>query len=88
MTWEEKAKMVSMLNKGEYKQAKDLILHYHKTEGLDEQAVVMFVNGYSVIDKSLDSELIQALSSVEVGDLRAKLRIEIMKDLIGKGTEQ
>lgn len=74
--------MISMLNNGEYEKAKDFVLQHHESGALDEQAIVMFVNGYSVIDESLDHELVQALSSISTDDLRTNLRIGFMRELI------
>lgn len=50
MGWEDKCKMVSFLNNGNYKEAVDL---FAKEQDWDDQAVDMFVTGFDLTQHEL-----------------------------------
>lgn len=78
MTWNEKAIMVRLLNDGYYKAAVD----YLSTKDVDNQAMDMFVTGFSLTEMELLNpvkDLIMDFDSNNL-DLRSGIRLETMKE--------
>ena len=78
MTWDEKAIMVRLLNDGDYKAAVD----YLSTKDVDNQAMDMFVTGFSLTEMELLNpvkDLIMNFDSNNL-DLRSGIRLETMKE--------
>ena len=78
MTWDEKVIMVRLLNDDDYKAAVD----YLSTKDVDNQAMDMFVTGFSLTEMELLNpvkDLIMNFDSNNL-DLRSGIRLETMKE--------
>ena len=78
MTWDEKVIMVRLLNDGDYKASVD----YLSTKDVDNQAMDMFVTGFSLTEMELLNpvkDLIMNFDSNNL-DLRTGIRLETMKE--------
>lgn len=78
MTWDEKVIMVRLLNDDDYKAAVD----YLSTKDVDNQAMDMFVTGFSLTEMELLNpvkDLIMNFDSNNLG-LRSGIRLETMKE--------
>lgn len=86
MTWDEKVIMVRLLNDGDYKVAVD----YLSTKDVDNQAMDMFVTGFSLTEMELLNpvkDLIMNFDSNNL-DLRSGIRLETMKEYFKEKEEQ
>ena len=86
MTWDEKVIMVRLLNDGDYKAAVD----YLSTKDVDNQAMDMFVTGFSLTEMELLNpvkDLIMNFDSNNL-DLRSGIRLETMKEYFKEKEEQ
>ena len=86
MTWDEKVIMVRLLNDGDYKAAVD----YLSTKDVDNQAMDMFVTGFSLTEMELLNpvkDLIMNFDSNNL-DLRSGIRLETMKEYFKNKEEQ
>lgn len=61
MSWEDKCKMVSLLNEGNYKEAVDL---FAKEQDRDDQAVDMFVTGFDLTQHELIEPIKERLRAI------------------------
>ncbi len=77
MTWEEKVEMVKYLNDGEYENA----VTYISGKEVDNQAMDMFVTGFSLTKMELLNPIKELIMNFDSGllDFRSGLRLEIMK---------
>ena len=77
MTWEEKVEMVKYLNDGEYEHA----VTYISGKEVDNQAMDMFVTGFSLTKMELLNPIKELIMNFDSGllDFRSGLRLEIMK---------
>ena len=78
MTWDEKVIMVRLLNDGDYNAAVD----YLSTKDVDNQAMDMFVTGFSLTEMELLNpvkDLIMNFDSNNL-DLRSGIRLKTMKE--------
>lgn len=77
MTWEEKVEMVKYLNDGEYENA----VTYISGKEVDNQAMDMFVTGFSLTKMGLLNPIKELIMNFDSGllDFRSGLRLEIMK---------
>lgn len=77
MTWEEKVEMVKCLNDGEYENA----VTYISGKEVDNQAMDMFVTGFSLTKMELLNPIKELIMNFDSGllDFRSGLRLEIMK---------
>ena len=78
MTWDEKVIMARLLNDDDYKAAVD----YLSTKDVDNQAMDMFVTGFSLTEMELLNpvkDLIMNFDSNNL-DLRSGIRLETMKE--------
>ena len=77
MTWEEKLEMVKYLNDGEYENA----VTYISGKEVDNQAMDMFVTGFSLTKMELLNPIKELIMNFDSGllDFRSGLRLEIMK---------
>lgn len=77
MTWEEKVEMVKYLNDGEYENA----VTYISGKEVDNQAMDMFVTGFSLTKMDLLNPIKELIMNFDSGllDFRSGLRLEIMK---------
>ena len=77
MTWEEKVEMVKYLNDEEYENA----VTYISGKGVDNQAMDMFVTGFSLTKMELLNPIKELIINFDSGllDFRSGLILEIMK---------
>lgn len=77
MTWEEKVEMVKCLNDREYENA----VTYISGKEVDNQAMDMFVTGFSLTKMELLNPIKELIMNFDSGllDFRSGLRLEIMK---------
>ena len=78
MTWDEKAIMVRLLNDGDYKTA----VEYLSTKDVDNQAMDMFVTGFSLTEMELLNPIKDLIVNFDSNnlDLRSGIRLETMKE--------
>ena len=78
MTWDEKVIMARLLNDGDYKAAVD----YLSTKDVDNQAMDMFVTGFSLTEIELLSPIKDLIMNFDSNnlDLRSGIRLETMKE--------
>ena len=78
MTWDEKVEMVKYLNDGEYENA----VTYISGKEVDNQAMDMFVTGFSLTKMELLNPIKELIMNFDSGllDFRSGLRLEIMKN--------
>lgn len=78
MTWDEKAIMARLLNDGDYKTA----VEYLSTKDVDNQAMDMFVTGFSLTEMELLNPIKDLIVNFDSNnlDLRSGIRLETMKE--------
>ena len=78
MEWNKKRKMAALLNKGQYKEAVDLMKDEQDWDG---QAVDMFITGFDLSQSHLCGEIKDRLIEYDSGklDWRSALRLETLK---------
>lgn len=78
MTWDEKVIMVRLLNDDDYKAAVD----YLSTKDVDNQAMDMFVTGFSLTEMELLNPIKDLIMNFDSNnlDLRSGIRLETMKE--------
>lgn len=79
MSWEDKCKMVSLLNNGNYKEAVDL---FAKEQNWDDQAVDMFVTGFDLTQRELIEPIRERLSTVTTDNYRVAIRLAALDELL------
>ena len=78
MIWEDKCKMVSLLNEGKYKEAVDL---FAKEQDWDDQAIDMFVTGFDLAHHELIEPIRERLSVVTTDNCRVAIRLAAIDKL-------
>ena len=78
MTWNEKVIMVGLLNDDDYKAAVD----YLSTKDVDNQAMDMFVTGFSLTEMELLNPIKDLIMNFDSNnlDLRSGIRLKTMKE--------
>lgn len=78
MTWDEKVEMVKFLNDGNYEDA----VSYISQKEVDNQAMDMFVTGFSLTKMELLNPIKEFIMNFDSGllDFRSGLRLETMKE--------
>ena len=73
MSWEDKCKMVSLLNEGNYKEAVDLL--FAKEQDRDDQAVDMFVTGFDLTQHELIEPIKERLRAITTSNFFVAIRL-------------
>ena len=81
MEWEDKVKMVRLLNNGLYQEAVDL---FNKEEDWDEQAVTMFVFGFDLTKCSLLEPIKERICNATTEDFKTALRLALIQEHFNK----
>lgn len=80
MEWEDKCKMVSLLNEGKYKEAVDL---FAKEQDWDDQAVDMFVTGFDLTQRELIRPIKERLRAITTtGNFLVAIRLAALNKLL------
>lgn len=83
MNWTDKAILVQALNQGEYERAVTM-MREHETD-MDKQAVMMFVNGFSINETHLlhsIADILMKYENVCFDDFRTDIRFGMMLERI------
>ena len=81
MEWEDKVKMVYLLNNGLYQEAVDL---FSKEEDWDEQAVTMFVCGFDLTKCGLLEPIKERICNATTEDFKTALRLALIQEHFNK----
>lgn len=79
MSWEDKCKMVSLLNEGKYKEAVDL---FSNEQDWDDQAVDMFVTGFDLTQRELIRPIKERLRAITTGNFLVAIRLAALNKLL------
>ena len=79
MSWEDKCRMVSLLNEGNYKEAVDL---FAKEQDWDDQAVDMFVTGFDLTQRELIRPIKERLRAITTGNFLVAIRLAALNKLL------
>lgn len=82
MIWDEKVKMVGLLNNGQYEEA----VEYIRDKEIDPQAMDMFVTGFDITEYELLRPIEDIITSYGSNSLdwRSGVRLETMKQFLKK----
>ena len=80
MIWDEKVKMVGLLNNGQYADA----VEYVRDKEIDPQAMDMFVTGFDITEYELLRPIEDIITSYDSNSLdwRSGVRLETMKEIL------
>ena len=81
MEWEDKVKMVDLLNNGLYQEAVDL---FGEERDWDGQAVIMFINGFDLTKCSLLEPIKERICNATTEDFRTALRLALIQEHFNK----
>ena len=79
MSWEDKCKMVSLLNEGNYKEAVNL---FAKEQDWDDQAVDMFVTGFDLTQCELIRPIKERFRAITTGNFLVSIRLAALNKLL------
>ena len=86
MIWDEKVKMVGLLNNGQYADA----VEYVRDKEIDPQAMDMFVTGFDITEYELLRPVEDIITSYDSNSLdwRSGVRLETMKQFLKKKNDE
>lgn len=82
MTWDDKVKMCTHLNKGEYDEAVNMVVP--NINDMDNQAIMMFITGFSLshyeLCRPIAKEIGEWINIANSLDFRSQLRLQLLNE--------